>query len=324
MKIIRLSHSLFPCQKWRSQKTRVCGWKKINRRRGEERGVRDGRKESLKLKEDGQKKKTDARRKLMRGYWRRMGWRGKAGNGLTRFEGENVTARMSHRKKDKSTERCLSKLGNCPPWYLSHSNLISPNKLLFFSQRRIIPSLPLPSSPTATIIIHLTGGTSLLRQKCAAVYWMFTSIRSRIRGSEADAPPWVTGPTSFPLHLRPPPLFPLIPLPHCREDRNADSEPGRWRTQNTLNIFTVTSISSLNRGVLQYVGSNYFDCRCKKKKKKKINVKCKCASSLWQHLVQLLSPAAPTRSCAQCSQQPQPSEQEHSNQARGILHDLWG
>lgn len=96
---------------------------------------------------------------------------------------------------------------------------------------------------------------------------MFTSIRPRIRGSKADAPPWVTGPTSFPLHLCPPPLFPLIPLPHCREeDRNADCEPERWRTQNTLNIFTVTSILSLNHGVQQYVGSNYFDCRDKKKK----------------------------------------------------------
>lgn len=74
---------------------------------------------------------------------------------------------------------------------------------------------------------------------------MLTSIRSRIRGSEADAPPRVTGPASFPLHLRLPPLFPLIPLPHCREDRNADREPESWRTQNTLNIFTVTSILSI-------------------------------------------------------------------------------
>lgn len=151
---------------------------------------------------------------------------------------------------------------------------------------------------------------------------MFTSIRPRIRGSKADAPPWVSGPTSFPLHLCLSPLFPLIPLPHCREDRNAHCEPERCRTLNTLNIFTVPSILSLNQYVLQYVGSSYFDCR--DKKNKKINVKCKCASSLWQHLVQLLSPAAPTRSCAQCSQQPQPSEQERSNQARGILHALWG
>lgn len=69
----------------------------------------------------------------MRRYWRRMGWRGKAGDGLTQFQGKNVTAQMSHRKKDKSTERCLSKLGNGPPWYLSHSNLISPNKLHYCS-----------------------------------------------------------------------------------------------------------------------------------------------------------------------------------------------
>lgn len=317
MKIIRQSNSVFPCQKWRSQKARVCGWKKI-KRRGE--GVRDI---SIKLKEDGQKKKTDARRKLMRGYWRRMGWRGKVGNGLTQFQGKNVTAQMSHRKKDKSTERCLSKLGNCPPWYLSHSNLISPNKLHYCSSslseesflHRHFLLYPSLQSLSTELVRHLYQDKNVLQ-------------------SIGCLPP--LGPGSGGPRLMPPHEWPVQPLSlftfvfllfsHSSLCRTAEKKTEmlivnqRWRTLNTLNIFTVTSILSLNHGVLQYVGSNYFDCR----DKKKINVKCKCASSLWQHLVQLLFPAAPTHSCAQCSQQPQPSELEYSNQARGILHDLWG
>lgn len=258
-------------------------------------------------------------------WWGDIGEEWDEWDGLTQFQGKDVTAQMSHRKKDKGTERCLSKLGNCPPWYLSHSNLISPNKLHYCSSSLSEESflhchfllLPSLQSLSTQLVRHLNRDKNVLQ-------------------SIGCLPP--LGPGSGGPRLMPPHEWPVQPLSlftfvfllfsHSSLCRTAEKKTEmlivngeRWRTQNTLKIFTVTSILSLNHGVLQHVGSNCFDCR---DKIKKINVKCKCASFLWQHLVQLLCPAAPTRSCAQCSQQPQPSEQEHSNQARGILHDLWG
>lgn len=49
---------------------------------------------------------------------------------------------------------------------------------------------------------------------------LFTSIGSRIRGAQADAPPWVSCPSSFPLHLHLPPPLPLISLAHCSKKRH--------------------------------------------------------------------------------------------------------
>lgn len=171
---------------------------------------------------------------------------------------------MSHRKKDKSRERCLSKLGNCPPWYLSHSNLISPNKLhycsvcsLLVTQWRIIPTLWFPPSPITAIIIHSTGETA-----STAVFCVSTSIRPWVRGSKSEAAPWMTRPTSFPLHFLLPPLFPVIPLLHCKEKKTemlpVKQRSGGWTAPCWIFAF-------LNQCISQNVGSNYQDIKIKSK-----------------------------------------------------------
>lgn len=68
MKIIRQSNGVSPFQK----RTRVCGWKEINRR-GREGDEGKRWEDSVNLKENGQKTKADNRRELMRGQRNRMG-----------------------------------------------------------------------------------------------------------------------------------------------------------------------------------------------------------------------------------------------------------
>lgn len=163
-----------------------------------------------------------------------MGWRAKVGDRLTQFQGKYVTGQnVTQEKKDKSRERCLSKLGNCPPWYLSHSNLISPNRLHYCCcsppltrDFLLFPSL---HSLSTRLVRHLQGDKCVLQTVCC----VFTSIRPRIRGSQADAAPGVTRPASFPLHFRLPSLFPLIPLAHCKE-KNRNTE---WTREDMGTVF---------------------------------------------------------------------------------------
>lgn len=231
----------------------VCGWKEINRSREGNKGERQ-RTESVKLEENGQKKNPDKRRKLMRGHSRRMGWRAKVGDRLTQFQGKMWQDEMSHKKGQKQGEMSLSKLGNCPPWYLSCSNLISHNKLhycavaLFLSLKNYSFT---ESFSITTFIIHSTDETSLLRQICTTVYCVFTAIRPGVRGSEADAAPWETCPTPFPLHFHLPSLFPLIPPAHCRENIRTRSfqyktvDRQLWlQQQNHCVSFLITAPSS--------------------------------------------------------------------------------
>lgn len=86
------------------------------------------------------------------------------------------------------------------------------------------------------------------------------------------------GPGSGGPRLMPPHEWPVQPLSlftfvfllfsHSSLCRTAEKKTEMWswtrEVEDTLNIFTVTSILSLNNGVLQYVGSNYFDCIDKK------------------------------------------------------------
>lgn len=236
MKIIRQSNSVSPFQRRRSQKTRGCGWKKINSRsreggegtRWEDRVCESERK----WPEDKgwQKRRTDE------GIEEKNEMKSKSGRQTDTVSGEKCDRTKCHTgKKDKSRERCLSKLGNCPPWYLSHSNLISTNRLHYCCcspplthDFLLFPSL---HSLSTGLVRHLQGDKCVLQTVCC----VFTSIRPRIRGSQADAAPGVTRPASFPLHSCLPSLFPLIPLAHCKEKTEILSEPGRtwvqWSTK---------------------------------------------------------------------------------------------
>lgn len=130
MKIIRQSNSVSPFQRRRSQKTRGCGWKKINSRSRE---GGDGTRWEDRVCESERKWPEDKgwqKRRTDEGIEEKNEMKSKSGRQTDTVSGEKCDRTKCHTgKKDKSRERCLSKLGNCPPWYLSHSNLISTNRL---------------------------------------------------------------------------------------------------------------------------------------------------------------------------------------------------
>lgn len=151
------------------------------------------------------------------------------------FRGKMWQDKMSHRKKkDKSRERCPSKLGNCPPWYLSHSNLISPNRLHYCCCSHMwLPPFPIAIFTLHTLVRRLQGDKYVLPTVCC----VFTSIRPRIGGSQADAAPWVTCPASFSLHFCLPSLFPLIPLAHWKDKTEILTVNRRGRVYRTTSKY---------------------------------------------------------------------------------------
>lgn len=114
------------------------------------------------------------------------------------FRGKMWQDKMSHRKKDKSRERCLAKLGNCPPWYLSHSNLISPNKLHYCSVALFL-------SHSEELFLHCD---SLLLPSLPSLRTRL--VRRHLQQSIVCLPP--LGPGSRGPSLRPPHDRPVQPL----------------------------------------------------------------------------------------------------------------
>lgn len=119
----------------------------------------------------------------------------------------------------------------------------------------------------------------------------------------------------FPSSLSASSSFPSHPSAALQreEDRNAAGEAEKWWMDSTmLNICIFESM-------------HFTKCWIKlSRHQDKIKVRCECASTLWWYLDDFLSPAALTRFSDRCFQQPHPSKPECSNQARGILPDLWG
>lgn len=193
--------------------------------------------QTVNLKENGQKTKEE-------NWWRDRveEWDGEQKWEIDwhSFRGKMWQDKMSDRKKRTKAGRDVSKLGSCPPWYLSHSNLISPNRLHY-----CCCSPPLTRRPPPPITLHTAAETSSGRQICAAN----SLLRVYLHSAQGQGVPGWCRPMSDPSSLSPSSLsssssFPTHPSGALqRQDRHPDSEPENfWVHDNIRNavIFTLS------------------------------------------------------------------------------------